>query len=162
MFENDVCPHLWPRPPPSTHCQWIARATKSKRSHVFGVQIWDAKSVGFACMIVSVYASGIGLLKGVNVACVLKCRKLPARGPRRASDERSRSSCEIFVTFDVFEPCWALTQSLRPSLIFAIVRVVTATILECQLACLYPFNKSDFLSEIRALLFKKIIRIKVY
>lgn len=46
-------------------------------------------------------------------------------------------------------------KSLQPSLIFAIVRVVTATILECQLACLYPFNKSDFLSEIRALLFEK-------
>lgn len=36
-----VCPH----PYLPTHCQWIARATK-KRSHVFGVQIWDAKECG--------------------------------------------------------------------------------------------------------------------
>ncbi len=39
-------------------------------------------------------------------------------------------------------------------LIFAIVCVVPQTILECQSACLYPLNKSDFLSEICSVSFK--------
>lgn len=53
---------------------------------------WGADmSVRFACVIVSVYASLVGLLKVVNVGCAVKCRKLAVRGPQRAFDEISRN-----------------------------------------------------------------------
>ncbi len=74
-------------------------------------------------------------------------RKLAVREPSRR-DWGVR--CEICVMFDVFKVlnlpdiCYCMCCTPPPP----------PTILECQSACLYPINKSDFLSEICSVSFK--------
>lgn len=114
-----------------------------KRLHVLGVQIWDAKSVGYACMTVSVYANRI--VSGCE-CCVYECVCVAEKvdwGVR----------CEICVMFDVFKP--------SNSLIFAIVCVVTPNYSWVSVGLFISLNKSDFLSEIWCFIFwKKFIRKK--